>query len=48
MGWEMGSGDDSEMGSVTKKGNQKSMTGIGASRSPDFRGKEKITAYCLK
>ena len=35
-----GSGDDSEMGLVTKKGKQTWTTGIGASLTLDYRGKE--------
>ena len=34
-GVETGGGDDSETGSMTKKGKQKSMTAIGASLTPE-------------
>ena len=39
-GVETVDGDGSEMGSMTKKGKQKSMTSIGASLTPEFRDKD--------
>ena len=39
-GRDRGSGDGSEVGSVTKKKGKKSMTGNGASPTSDFRDKE--------
>ena len=44
-GVEMGGGDGSEMGLVTKKGKQKSMTGISASLNLGYRDKEESNIY---
>ena len=39
-GVEMVGGDGNEMGLMMKKGKRKSMTGIGASLTPDYRDKK--------